>query len=144
MFDPINFVRPASRAHQWLVRALSGAAVFAVALAAQDPAWLLGFAGIFGGELVRFATLAIRAARRLGARAADLTMRRSAAHGAALEYQLVLSSGQLVLQGAAHSVAASIPSKFAAALAARLHAAIGGIAHLALTCRLLPAPFSAR
>lgn len=144
MFDLINFVRPASRAHQWLVRAASIAAVLAMALAAQDPAWLLCFGGIFGGELVRFSTFASCAARRLGSRVADLTIRRSAAHDAAKKYQLVLSCAQLVLVGAAHSVAASIPSKFAAALAARLRAAIGGIAHLALTCRLLPAPFSAR
>lgn len=144
MFDLINFVRPASRAHHWLVRLFSAAAVLAMALATQDSAWLLGFAGILVGELARFALFAMRAARIVGSRVADLTIRRGSAHHAAKKYQLVLSVLQLVLIGAAHSVAATVPAKFAAALAARLHAAIGGISHVSLTCRLLPAPFSAR
>lgn len=144
MQPKLKLVRSSSGAQKWRVRALSVASVLAMVLATQDSVWFFGFVGIFGGELVRFTTFSMRLAHFFGSRVAKLMIRRDAAIKAAKQDRITLSADQVDRAAKRHSTSAAIPAKFSATLEARLRAASGGITHIALSDRLLPAPFSAR
>lgn len=143
-----KIVTPSTKNRKSLIQALSVLAVVMMASATQDTSWLFGFAGIFGGEFARFATIALRAILQLKARLGQKKINEEIQNNyCATEHKTELldrSVLQIGLAAAGHCWRSRVTPQIAALLAARLRAAIGGISHVSLTCRLLPAPFFAR
>jgi hypothetical protein len=140
-----SFVKPTSIAQRRLVFAIS---VFVVlAFGALNPLYLLGFTGIFIGELLRFSTFALRFARQLASRMARIVAEEKekdlAAENANKSELMMASARQIDELTENHALTIIFSRISLPALVERLQASMGGVAHVSLTSRLLPTPFSA-
>jgi hypothetical protein len=141
-----SFVKPASILQRRLVLAISFFVV--LAFGALNPLYYFGFAGIFIGELLRYSSFGLRLCLQLATRVVRIELEEKAKDLAAQlankEESVDASAQQICEIATKHSLATTLSDQFMALLVERLRAALGGIVHVSLSCRLLPAPFSAR